>query len=88
MFRLYSDNGGWEKIGVFPTEGDVVSTIIGYNNMFNLCRFLIIHHDEANDCDIPYKSINNEEKLKEYLLDCKERQIEFSSKKKKKKQKN
>ena len=87
MFRLYVDNCGWEKIGMSPKENEIVSTMIGYTNQFGLSRFMIINHDDSMDCDIPYKRISNEDDFKEYLLDCKERNIELNSKKKKKKQK-
>ena len=87
MFRLYVDNCGWEKVGISPNENEIVSTIIGYRNQFGSSHFIIINHDDSIDCDIPYKRISSEEDLKEYLLYCKERNIELVSKKKKKKTK-
>lgn len=89
MFKLYVDDCGWEKIGETPSEAEMVSTMIGYTNTFNVYRFVVIYHDEKMNCDIPYKSITNEDNFKKYLLDCKERNIKLVSKKKKKvKQKN
>ena len=87
MFKLYVENCGWEKLGVSPKENEIVSTMIGYSNQFEKYHFLIINHDESINTDIPYKLIKDEDNFKEYLLDCKERNIELVSKKKKKKQK-
>ena len=87
MFKLYVDNCGWEKIGISQSEGEIVSTMIGYTNQFATYHFLIINHIDEINSDVPYKRISNEEEFKEYLLDCKERSIELVSKKKKKKKK-
>jgi len=85
MFRLYVDNCGWEKVGISHKENEIVSTMIWYTNKFDLYRFMIINHDDRINSDIPYKLIGNENDFKEYLLDCKERNIELITSKKKKK---
>lgn len=84
MFKLYVDDNGWKKIGETPSEGELVSTMIGYTNTFNVYRFLVIYHDEKINSDIPYKSITNEDNFENYLLDCRERCVKLVSKKKKK----
>lgn len=87
MFKLYSSDFGWKEEIKSLNENEILCAVIGYTNQFESYHLLIIYHDEKENWDIPYKRINNEESLKEYLLDCKERNIELVSKKKKKKKK-
>ena len=87
MYRLYVNNGGWEKIGESRSENDILILLMDYNNQCEKYDYMIINHVESINTDLIYKRIRTEESFKEYLLDCKERNLELNSKKKKKKKK-
>ena len=71
MFKLYTNIGRWEKIDIASTEKEIVRSIIDYSNKCHLYNYLII--ERSNDTDRIVKRIWDEEDLKEYLLEAKER---------------
>jgi len=74
MYRLYGNINGWKLLEVVENnELELIRTMLEYvkNNM--RAQFIIIKHDV--DMDIPYRSIQSEQELIEYIEEYEERSV-------------
>lgn len=72
MYRLYGNISGWKLLEVVEdNELELIKTMLEYVKNYMRAEFIIIKHEE--DMDIPYRSIQTEQELIEYIEEYEER---------------
>jgi len=78
MYRLYGNINGWKLLEVVEdNELELIRTMLEYVKNYMRAEFIIIKHE--NNMDIPYKSIQTEQELIEYIEEYEERNKNVSS---------
>ena len=73
MYRLYGNISGWKLLEVVEdNELELIRTMLEYVKNYMRAEFIIVKHE--NDMDIPYKSIQTEQELIEYIEEYEERE--------------
>ena len=73
MYRLYGNINGWKLLEVVEdNELELIRTMLEYVKNYMRAEFIIVKHE--NDMDIPYKSIQTEQELIEYIEEYEERE--------------
>lgn len=73
MFRLYGNISGWKLLEVVEdNELELIRTMLEYLKNYMRAEFIIIKQEQ--DMDIPYRSIQSELELAEYIEEYEERE--------------
>lgn len=75
MYRLYGNISGWKLLEVVEdNELELIKTMLEYVKNYMRAEFIIIKREE--DMDVPYRSIQSENELIEYIEEYEEREKE------------
>lgn len=75
MYRLYGNINGWKLLEVVENnEAELIRTMLEYVKNYMRAEFIIVKHEE--DMDIPYRSIQSEQELIEYIEEYEEKEKE------------
>ena len=77
MYRLYGNISGWKLLEVVEdNELELIRTMLEYVKNYMREEFIIVKHE--NNMDIPYRSIQTEQELIEYIEEYEERKKNVS----------
>ena len=75
MYKLYGNISGWKLLEVVEdNELELIKTMLEYVKNYMRAEFIIVKHE--NNMDIPYRSIQTEQELIEYIEEYEERETE------------
>ena len=78
MYKLYGNINGWKLLEVVEdNELELIRTMLEYVKNYMRAEFIIIKREK--DMDIPYRSIQTEQELIEYIEEYEERNKNVSS---------
>ena len=71
MFKLYFNYNGWEKVGIYYNEKDVIKDMKIITNKYKRYYFMVI--ERIDNCDSIITATRTEEDLNEYIAEVNDR---------------
>lgn len=65
MFKLYFNYNGWEKVGLYYNENDVIKDMKIISNKYKRYYFMVI--ERIQNCDSVITSTRSEEEFNNYI---------------------